>query len=171
MSHATAQYPSQQSVTETNNHDDGHPRPHRSGSAVRETVKKFDKLAKSNGSSSVPPPRPPPLKYSSAPIKINNKSTQSKTETPTSSLSSLNDSTHDEHGINPKPTEQKGPQSNDKMTTNLTTKTTVLTKPQISTARIDIRPPAQKKPTPRRRRTPPPIPIEARDHLKSKQSI
>jgi hypothetical protein len=57
------------------------------------------------------------------------------------------------------------------MTTNLTTKTMVLTKPQISTARIDIRPPAQKKPTPRRRRTPPPIPIEARDHLKSKQSI
>ena len=67
--------------------------------------------------------------------------------------------------------EQKRTRSNEKPTTNSAARTVLLTKPQISTARIDIRPPAQKKPTVRRRRTPPPIPTDARDHPKRQQSI
>jgi hypothetical protein len=163
MTHA-----SKPTYRELNNQDDKHSiqdKHHHTN--VRETVRKFDMLGKSNGLPTTPPPRPPPIQHSSVPIKVNNKSTQATNESQTSS----SDSSHSDHGVSSNSTEQKRTRSNEKPTMNPGTRTILLTKPQISTARIDIRPPAQKKPTARRRRTPPPIPTDTRDYPKRNQSI
>ena len=57
-----------------NNQNDKHSIQDKDHSKVRETVRKFDMLGKSNGLPTTPPPRPPPIQHSSVPIKINNKS-------------------------------------------------------------------------------------------------
>lgn len=114
-------------------------------SRVRETARKFDMMGKSNSS----PPSPASSHHSSVAIQINEKNEISR-----SLSSSSTDSITDDDVI----AERKKSAASEKQTPDLSTETVLLTKPHISTARIEIRPPTQHRPTPRLRRTLPPIP-------------
>lgn len=126
MNQSSKFYSSQQTFKKINNHRDYR-------SKVRDTARKFDLLAKSTDLS----PSPASSHQSSFAVKVTDGYTN---ETFSSSISSSTDSLASEYIVNPSPKEQRK-LSNAK---------------HISTARIEIRPPSQHKPTPHQRRIPPP---------------
>jgi hypothetical protein len=97
-------------------------------SKFRDNTRKFDL-----------PPSPASSHHSSIAIKINN---NHRNETLTSSRSSSTDSITSEYIVNPSPIERKES----------------LNPKHISTARLEIRPPTQSKPTVRHKRAVPPTP-------------
>lgn len=132
---------------------------HYNRSTVLETARQFDMNRQPNNSSSLPPLL---IHRPTLPNTINNNHAH---ESITSSISSSNGSNNNELIINPRPVGQKRLQSNRKSIANPTTQTNYRTKPQISIARLDSRPPMQQKPTMYRRRTPPPIPPKYRSSI------
>lgn len=126
MSQSSKFYSSQQTFKKVNNHNDYRSR-------VRDTARKFDLLGKSNDLSA----SPVSSHQSSVACKITDGHAN---ETYSSSISSSTDSISSEYIVNPSPKEQRK-LSNAK---------------HVSTARIEIRPPSQHKPTPHQRRIPPP---------------
>ncbi len=143
MSQPTVLYASPLTTKKTNT-------PNGYRSRVRETARRYDMLGKSNS----PPPTPVLPHHSSVSIQINN---AEHNEASPSISSSSSDSITDDDFIT---AERK---KSDKTTPDLSTEPVLLTKPHISTARIEIRPPSQHRPTPHIRRILPPIPNEGTD--------
>jgi hypothetical protein len=129
-------------------------------SKVHETARKFDMLEKSNDL----PSSPTLSHHSSVAINVNNNHTN---EPISSSISSSNDSITSEYIVNPSPKVRRRSRSNEPQRFNPSTQA-LLTKPHISTARIEIHSPLHQKPTPNHRRTPPPTP---RNPLRIRQGI
>ena len=125
--------------------------PDSSRQIVRDTVRRFDMLGQTNSAiSSPPPPLPPPPQRPSIPIKINNKQTNSKDDSPTASLNSFTNSFHSELIMNSPASERRH------LISNNTSNSTPIArpKPTFPSSTAD-------RPTKFRRRTPPPIPTES----------